>query len=134
MTKDADELKIRFFSRVDKTPSCWIWKASKTKNGYGNTTVNGKSRLSHRVAWELANGTIPSGMFICHVCDVKNCFNPSHLFMGTPKDNAQDRDKKGRNAHSKGTAKLVMGETVKNSKLTNAMVLEIRSYKYYKGL
>lgn len=59
--------------------------------------------LAHRVAWELEYGSIPEGMLVCHHCDVKSCQNPTHLFLGTPLDNMQDRDQKGRNSNTKKT-------------------------------
>jgi hypothetical protein len=46
--------------------------------------------------WEMERGAIPKGMQVCHKCDVGFCCNPSHLFLGTPQDNTDDKIKKGR--------------------------------------
>lgn len=70
---------------------CWLWEGADSK-GYGSH----RHRLVHRLAWEEANGPIPTGLFVCHHCDVKLCCNPQHLFLGTAKDNAQDHYDKGR--------------------------------------
>lgn len=95
-----------FWNKVDigEINDCWNWKASCNKQGYGHVSFGGKHMQSHRVAWELTNGSIESGMFLCHKCDNPKCVNPNHMFIGTPKDNMQDMITKGRkiNAAPKG--------------------------------
>jgi len=92
-----------FWSRVKKTSGCWLWGGSRTQYGYGQfgasmTTgpSNQRKVLVHRYSWELVNGPVPNGLSVLHRCDVRNCVNPAHLFLGTAKTNAQDRVAKGR--------------------------------------
>lgn len=113
--------EIRFWARVDKTGSCWEWRGATNETGYG-VFYAGKRYKSHRYAWESEYGSIPDGMNVLHRCDNPPCVRPSHLFLGTKKDNTHDMIKKGR---------LVVpglkGEGNANHKLTERDVLEIRA-------
>jgi hypothetical protein len=83
-----------FWRRVDRSTgfsSCWIWKSSQYRNGYGYFSVNGRKRLAHRIAFELGNGRKLEKSEICrHQCNVPLCCNPSHLLSGTQYDNIHD--------------------------------------------
>ena len=85
----------RFLAKVDKTDSCWIWTAAKSKRGYG-WFRDGALHQAHRYSFKLFKGDIPNGLLVCHACDVPSCVNPNHLWLGTAKDNTADRDIKGR--------------------------------------
>lgn len=87
------------------------------KNGYIYIWLNGKNKRLHRVIYEMHNGPIPEGMFVCHTCDNRACCNPAHLFIGTPQDNMTDRNIKNRQAK---------GESQGSAKLTANNVFEIR--------
>lgn len=87
----------RFFSKVEKTETCWNWTACKRgKAGYGAINVNGKVKDAHRLSYELHKGEIPEGLMVLHTCDNRLCVNPEHLFLGTAKDNWHDGFNKGR--------------------------------------
>jgi len=107
----------RFWSKVNKTNSCWEWTASKD-NGYGRFWLDGHNLLSHRFSYSLTNGPISRNQVVCHKCDNPSCVNPDHLFLGTRDDNMTDMVRKGRSA--KG---ILNG----NRKLTEQEVLEIRN-------
>jgi len=75
----------------------------------------------HRIVWELENGPIPSGWQINHSCDNPPCVRPSHLVLGTPASNANDRETRGR-----GIRPGAQGERNHNAILTEAQVVRFR--------
>lgn len=104
------------------TDSCWLWQGFVGGQGHGQigTFRDGKKCLDgcHRVSWEHHRGTIPSGLCVLHKCDVPNCVNPEHLFLGTRSDNSADKTAKGR---------ALKGPDLPQTKLTPEKVRWIRS-------
>lgn len=87
--------------------NCILYDGWKNKDGYGvafgwnKKTKKSFHKLAHRIAWETQNGDIPKGMSICHKCDVRDCVNVEHLFLGTQADNMRDKASKGRQSRGK---------------------------------
>lgn len=116
-------LEERFWKHVEKTADCWFWTAFKDSRGYGRINFEQTPILAHRVSWEIHNGPIPDGMSVLHHCDNPSCIRPDHLFLGNASDKMNECSKKGRTTR---------GERSKSSKLTEALVSEIRT-KYASG-
>jgi len=102
------QLEHSFLKYVNKTDYCWEWTGAINGRGYGNYSINCKAKSAHRVAYALWRGEIPAGMYVMHTCDNRKCVNPSHLVVGTAKDNMDDMARKGRRAEGErnGFAKL----------------------------
>lgn len=90
-------IEDRFYEKVQKTESCWLWKGALNSRGYGSLGNGaGKRILAHRYSYVLHRGEIPEGLIVCHTCDVRECVNPEHLWVGTHKDNSDDMFAKNR--------------------------------------
>jgi len=77
----------RFWSKVDKTNSCWLWTDHTTASGYGKFYVNKGEVYAHRHSYEIHRGKIPKGLVIDHLCRVRNCVNPEHMEVVTQREN-----------------------------------------------
>lgn len=118
-----------FLCRFNACPvtagGCRVWTGKSRCNGYGTygaTRGNDRrSRLAHRISYEVFVGPIPDGLCVLHNCpdgDNRLCVNPEHLWIGTKADNAKDRMLKGRNGD-------LSGENNGGAKLTKFRVEEI---------
>jgi DNA (cytosine-5)-methyltransferase 1 len=113
---------VRFWRRVEKTDTCWLWKGAVKDTGYGVFWYNQRVERAHRVSWEMHHGPIPEGKCVLHTCDVRICVNPDHLWLGDYSDNNADMADKGR-----GVIPLSYGEKHGKAKLSDAQVDEIRA-------
>ena len=86
----------------------------------GRFKIKNKLILAHRFSYELFVSKIPDDKLILHKCDVRNCVNPDHFFIGTKKDNTKDMFLKGRENKRNGSNNG-------NSKLKAVQVTEIRN-------
>lgn len=126
MARTRTPLIVRFWRHVQRggPDDCWPWD-NPGKRGYGYIGTGGREGhflRAHRVAWELANGPIPDGLYVLHDCDNPACCNPTHLHLGTQADNIREAIERGRMV----PPTTLRGSQSPNAKLTEADVREIR--------
>lgn len=82
MIMEAHKIE-RFWSKVEKTDSCWMWNGYRNNAGYGvfydSKHPKKKNQPAHRVSYLLTKGEIPEGLVLDHLCRVPPCVNPDHL-------------------------------------------------------
>lgn len=113
--------------KIGGADECWHWTSGlfNDGDGYGKFAVcmGAHKKIikhryrAHRVAYFLTHKNLPEHLCVCHTCDNPPCCNPAHLFLGTPRQNAYDRNDKQRDAK---------GEQHGMHKLTADQVREIR--------
>lgn len=74
----------RIMDNIEIVPEsgCWIWMGPGGET-HGNIKIYGVRTPGrvHRIMWEHVNGPVPSGLQVCHKCDIGFCCNPKHLFI-----------------------------------------------------
>jgi hypothetical protein len=123
--------EIRFWKKVNKVQDgCWLWTGATGDFGYGSFGAgtgrkNQRHVSAHRYAYELMHGPIPEGLYVLHNCDVPGCCRPSHLRLGTQKENIHDMILKGREATPE--QKSLPGEKNGRARLNVVDVVVIRN-------
>lgn len=109
--------RIRSKVVIDPETGCHLYTGAKNQSGYGTIgyEVDGRKALTvvHKAIYEFANGPVPEGMQVCHECDVPNCVNEDHLWLGTPKQNMQDMIAKDRQATTR--RRILVGDVLQEA-------------------
>lgn len=84
----------RAYTSVEKRDDgCWISTYSVASHGYSQIGWQNRGArhvvLGHRAAWVHANGQVPLGMTLDHICKERRCVNPNHLRMLPNFENAR---------------------------------------------
>jgi len=112
------------------------WK-TRDNGGYARVRVGVRTVKAHRYSYELAEGPIPAGLQLDHLCRVRECVQPAHLEPVTHRENVirgdnfkGDQDTFGcghaRTAANKGTRRRPGGKCRECSRRRFAANNEIR--------
>lgn len=92
----------RFLTLVDSSAGptgCHNWIGTRQRGGYGRFTVDGKKVTAARWLLGYLRGEAldPQTEWALHHCDTPACVNQTHLYVGTPVNNARDMNDRRRN-------------------------------------
>jgi hypothetical protein len=123
-------LAERFWAKVQKTETCWLWTGALMSKGYGSMYVGpqrGHTELASRVSWFLHDGVWPAE-WVLHHCDTPRCVRPDHLYLGTAADNSRDQWTRHRGVRPPQPTleQHARGSRHGEAKLTEQQVAEIR--------
>jgi hypothetical protein len=122
-------------TRMEKTDGfemgCLLWGGEQYKDEYKSTYVNGKNYKVHILALFVKENitSLPYNendekLITRHKCKNKNCAEPTHMELGTNKDNSEDKKRDG--------TKLT-GQNHQNSLITNELAEQILQSKLDKN-
>lgn len=90
--------KLESRKKLDPDTGCWLYDGNIESNGYGRIYFLSRAISIHRLSAYLylglsLNDLWYSDIYILHkdICPNRHCFNPEHLYIGTQKDNMDDR-------------------------------------------
>ncbi len=100
-----DKLIKRFEKKlsIPDINGCIKWLGWKNDDGYGKFSVGDIYKFAHRFAYELYVEKIPKGKYVLHKCDVRDCCNVEHLYIGDQFDNMNDCAQRKRFNSRKGS-------------------------------
>lgn len=132
---ECAEIIARFAAKVHIADGCWVWTGSRTGSNkhcqHGQFALyHGENIYAHRLSYLLFNGPIPEGRLVRHTCDVPYCVRPSHLLVGTQKDNLQDAVERNRLPKYRAPRKLSSEQVIemRRKRMRGALLRDLAAY------
>lgn len=119
LAKMSLEQLLNECTEPEPNTGCYLWTRATYQTGRGMVYLSrNRLVLASRHVWQLANHKKAGDLWVLHRCDQLACVNPSHLYLGTPRDNSNDALRRGHTAR---------GQKIRNTaKLSDAAVKQIR--------
>jgi len=93
VTHEDIRIPKHIIRRVEITESgCWVYSGLKYPDGYSMVSYKDKTHQGHRLIFKLTVSDIPKGFVLDHLCRVRDCINPNHLEIVTPRENLRRGD------------------------------------------
>jgi hypothetical protein len=73
------DIAARFWAKVEKSETCWLWIGAENGRGYGRFSIDGRLVYAHRWSYEMNAGPIPAGLVVDHLCREPRCVRVEHL-------------------------------------------------------
>ena len=103
-----------------KESACFLTHRKPKPSGYVQIWKNGVNHLQHRYFYAQANGPIPEGMVINHLCENKACCILEHLECVTQRENTMYSDTPARRNAAKTHCPAGHEYTGDNLRITKA--------------
>lgn len=105
LTERLSEVEARLAANSAPQANGYVlWIGYTQPNGYGYINIGDFHIAAHKAALIFSGVAVPAGMDTCHRCDVRNCVNPAHLYVGTRRQNMADCTARGRHNKPRGEA------------------------------
>jgi HNH endonuclease len=97
MREHREAVSAYVLPRIVETPSgCWEWQKYKNQLGYAEGGFRGRTWIITRLIYCATMGGFDPQLDVCHTCDNPGCVNPTHLWVGSRRQNSRDCIEKGR--------------------------------------
>ena len=107
--------RFRRYAPEQRATECWPWIGAYRADGYGVMKFKDKQYKAHRIAYQLANGTLSPRLTVDHMCRNKGCVNPAHLEAVTQSVNIlRHYDHVGRKTHCPAGHEYTLGKHGQN--------------------